>query len=90
MHIHITGPDEAMIAKAKELAEDLLDAVRTEWGKARAALEGGGFGPPGGPGGPGGPRGGPGYGNGPYPPQQGHGQVRAHNTSGREQAMIDI
>ncbi|KDN39953.1 hypothetical protein K437DRAFT_258837 [Tilletiaria anomala UBC 951] len=57
MHISISGPDENMLVEAKRLAEDLLEVVRIEYGKAQQAL---GFPPqqhqP--------------YGNGPYPPQQ--------------------
>ncbi|VDB95651.1 unnamed protein product [Peniophora sp. CBMAI 1063] len=34
MHIHITGPDENMIARAKLLADDLLEVVRGEHAKA--------------------------------------------------------
>lgn len=45
MHINISGPDEAQLAEAKRLAEDLLDAVRGEWEKARQMLESQGYGP---------------------------------------------
>lgn len=38
MHIHITGPDEAQVARAKVLTEDLLEVVRIEHGKAQAAM----------------------------------------------------
>ncbi|KAG8909394.1 hypothetical protein FRC00_010228, partial [Tulasnella sp. 408] len=38
MHIHITGPDEHQIDRAKILTEDLLEVVRAEHGKAKAAL----------------------------------------------------
>ncbi|KAL4062515.1 hypothetical protein V8B97DRAFT_1955149 [Scleroderma yunnanense] len=38
MHIHITGPDEGQVARAKVLTEDLLEVVRIEHGKAQAAL----------------------------------------------------
>jgi len=38
MHIHITGPDEGQIKKAKDLAHDLLEVVRQEWAKANASL----------------------------------------------------
>ncbi|KAL4266684.1 KH domain containing protein RIK/BLOM7 [Pleurotus pulmonarius] len=33
MHIHITGPDEAQVARAKVLTEDLLEVVRSEHAK---------------------------------------------------------
>ncbi|KAF9508140.1 hypothetical protein BS47DRAFT_1303151 [Hydnum rufescens UP504] len=36
MHIHITGPDEAQITRAKALTEDLLEVVRAEHAKAKA------------------------------------------------------
>ncbi|KAH8919525.1 hypothetical protein BT69DRAFT_487501 [Atractiella rhizophila] len=39
MHISITGPDNAMIEKAREWAEDLLTVVTDEWSKARQLLE---------------------------------------------------
>ncbi|PVF95247.1 eukaryotic type KH-domain (KH-domain type I) [Serendipita vermifera] len=39
MHINITGPDENQIARAKDLALDLLEVVRSEWAKAKSALE---------------------------------------------------
>ncbi|KAH7910052.1 hypothetical protein BJ138DRAFT_1173370 [Hygrophoropsis aurantiaca] len=35
MHIHITGPDEGQVARAKVLTEDLLEVVRAEHGKAQ-------------------------------------------------------
>lgn len=38
MHIHITGPDENQIDRAKILTEDLLEVVRAEHAKARTAL----------------------------------------------------
>ncbi|EJT99349.1 hypothetical protein DACRYDRAFT_82492 [Dacryopinax primogenitus] len=38
MHIHLTGPDEGQLARAKELAEDLLIVVREEHAKAQTAL----------------------------------------------------
>ncbi|KAF9233847.1 hypothetical protein BU15DRAFT_90194 [Melanogaster broomeanus] len=38
MHIHITGPDENQVARAKVLTEDLLEVVRAEHGKAQGAL----------------------------------------------------
>ncbi|KAN0061458.1 hypothetical protein ACQY0O_006305 [Thecaphora frezii] len=68
LHINIAGPEDDQIKAAKALAEDLLDAVRTEWNKARDALGGGGgggYGP-----GPGGPRG---YGPGPHGAPGGYG-----------------
>lgn len=43
LHIHVTGPDPNMVAEAKTLAEDLVDAVKTEWEKSRAVLEQQGF-----------------------------------------------
>lgn len=39
MHIHITGPEEGQIARAKDLALDLLEVVRSEWQKAKAVLD---------------------------------------------------
>ncbi|TFK29608.1 hypothetical protein FA15DRAFT_631426, partial [Coprinopsis marcescibilis] len=39
MYIHITGPDEGQIARAKVLAEDLLLVVRSEHGKQLARLQ---------------------------------------------------
>ncbi|KIJ65445.1 hypothetical protein HYDPIDRAFT_88101 [Hydnomerulius pinastri MD-312] len=38
MHIHITGPDEGQVARAKVLTEDLLEVVRSEHAKAQAGL----------------------------------------------------
>ncbi|KAF8595506.1 hypothetical protein BDV93DRAFT_534889 [Ceratobasidium sp. AG-I] len=38
MHIHISGPEEGMIKRAKELTEDLLEVVRAEHEKARQML----------------------------------------------------
>ncbi|KAF8448804.1 hypothetical protein L210DRAFT_1061475 [Boletus edulis BED1] len=38
MHIHITGPDEGQVARAKVLTEDLLEVVRAEHTKAQGAL----------------------------------------------------
>ncbi|UZJ54670.1 hypothetical protein CBS101457_003990 [Exobasidium rhododendri] len=38
MHVHITGPDAPMVAEAKILADDLIDAVKIEHEKARQAL----------------------------------------------------
>ncbi|KAG9313204.1 hypothetical protein JVU11DRAFT_6663 [Chiua virens] len=38
MHIHITGPDDGQVARAKALTEDLLEVVRAEHGKAQGAL----------------------------------------------------
>ncbi|KAG2143773.1 uncharacterized protein EDB93DRAFT_1251826 [Suillus bovinus] len=38
MHIHITGPDENQVARAKVLTEDLLEVVRSEHAKAQAAM----------------------------------------------------
>ncbi|GHJ86314.1 hypothetical protein NliqN6_2716 [Naganishia liquefaciens] len=40
MHINIAGPDEAQVARAKELAQDLLDVVRGEYEKARQGMGG--------------------------------------------------
>ncbi|CEH12208.1 eukaryotic type kh-domain (kh-domain type i) [Ceraceosorus bombacis] len=39
MHVSIAGPDEAQVKAAKELAEDLLDAVKNEYAKAYAVLQ---------------------------------------------------
>ncbi|EFP88278.1 uncharacterized protein PGTG_14362 [Puccinia graminis f. sp. tritici CRL 75-36-700-3] len=36
MHINITGPDDTQNIKAKELAEDLLEAVKEKWAEAKA------------------------------------------------------
>ncbi|KAG9106472.1 hypothetical protein FRC07_008809 [Ceratobasidium sp. 392] len=38
MHIHISGPEEGMLKRAKELTEDLLEVVRAEHEKARQLL----------------------------------------------------
>ncbi|KIJ21057.1 hypothetical protein PAXINDRAFT_106981 [Paxillus involutus ATCC 200175] len=38
MHIHITGPDDNQVARAKVLTEDLLEVVRAEHTKAQSAL----------------------------------------------------
>lgn len=38
MFIAVSGPDAAKVAEAKELAEDLIDAVRTEHAKAQQAI----------------------------------------------------
>ncbi|KAG6334844.1 hypothetical protein ID866_4249 [Astraeus odoratus] len=38
MHIHITGPDEGQVARAKVLTEDLLEVVHSEHAKAQAVL----------------------------------------------------
>lgn len=92
MHIHITGPDETQLAEAKRLAEDLLDAVKTEWEKARQMLEQQGFAvPPAGgwPRGSQGPAGGA-YGQpGPGGPMggQGYAQNAGYNGSSHGQAQ---
>ena len=39
MHIHITGPDDGQVARAKDLTDDLLEVVRGEHAKARAVLD---------------------------------------------------
>ncbi|KAH7104980.1 eukaryotic type KH-domain (KH-domain type I) [Auriculariales sp. MPI-PUGE-AT-0066] len=39
MHIHITGPDDGQVARAKVLTEDLLEVVRGEHAKSRMVLE---------------------------------------------------
>ncbi|KAF8324346.1 uncharacterized protein EI90DRAFT_2359736 [Cantharellus anzutake] len=39
MHIHITGPDEGQVDRAKVLTEDLLEVVRAEWAKAKAIMD---------------------------------------------------
>ncbi|GAA6008202.1 hypothetical protein JCM10207_000037 [Rhodosporidiobolus poonsookiae] len=47
IHINVTGPDQAMIDKAVEMAKDLLEVVREKHAEARAVLEqsqGGGYG----------------------------------------------
>ncbi|KAH7921209.1 eukaryotic type KH-domain (KH-domain type I) [Leucogyrophana mollusca] len=36
MHIHITGPEEGQVARAKVLTEDLLEVVRAEHAKAQS------------------------------------------------------
>lgn len=38
MHIHITGPDEHQVDRAKILTEDLLEVVRAEHAKAKTAM----------------------------------------------------
>ncbi|KAI0047733.1 eukaryotic type KH-domain type I [Auriscalpium vulgare] len=38
MHIHITGPEEGQVARAKVLTEDLLEVVRGEHAKVRQLL----------------------------------------------------
>ncbi|KAJ8463921.1 hypothetical protein ONZ45_g17416 [Pleurotus djamor] len=38
MHIHITGPDEGQVARAKVLTEDLLQVVRAEHAKTAAIV----------------------------------------------------
>ncbi|PWN51972.1 hypothetical protein IE53DRAFT_385652 [Violaceomyces palustris] len=73
MHISISGPEEEGVKQAKTLSEDLVDAVRTEWQKAKDALGqvGGPFGGGGGGGFGGPPRGPAGMGGGGYGPQGG-------------------
>ncbi|KAL0953988.1 hypothetical protein HGRIS_005145 [Hohenbuehelia grisea] len=39
MHIHITGPDEGQIARAKVLTEDLLEVVRAEHAKMATVVQ---------------------------------------------------
>ncbi|KAI0064912.1 eukaryotic type KH-domain type I [Artomyces pyxidatus] len=39
MHIHITGPEEGQVARAKVLTEDLLEVVRSEHAKVRAVVQ---------------------------------------------------
>lgn len=39
MHVHISGPEQIMVDKAKDLADDLLIVVREEWGKAKGVME---------------------------------------------------
>ncbi|GJJ10534.1 hypothetical protein Clacol_004761 [Clathrus columnatus] len=39
MHIHITGPDELQLARAKNLTEDLLEVVRVEHAKAKVLMQ---------------------------------------------------
>ncbi|KAK7683537.1 hypothetical protein QCA50_013372 [Cerrena zonata] len=38
MYIHVTGPDETMVARAKMLTEDLLEVVRAEHAKVKVLL----------------------------------------------------
>jgi len=38
MHIHITGPEEGQVARAKALTDDLLEVVRGEYAKVKAML----------------------------------------------------
>lgn len=40
----LRGPDETQVARAKELAQDLLDVVRQEYEKARQGMGGMGMG----------------------------------------------
>ncbi|KAL6306082.1 eukaryotic type KH-domain type I [Sparassis latifolia] len=39
MFIHVTGPDEGQVARAKVLTEDLLEVVRAEHTKVKAVLQ---------------------------------------------------
>lgn len=39
MHVHISGPEQIMVDRAKELAEDLLVVVREEWHKAKVVMD---------------------------------------------------
>ncbi|KAI0776484.1 eukaryotic type KH-domain type I [Irpex lacteus] len=39
MYIHVTGPDEGQVARAKVLTEDLLEVVRAEHAKVKAIVE---------------------------------------------------
>ncbi|KAF7985787.1 hypothetical protein HWV62_415 [Athelia sp. TMB] len=39
MHIHITGPDEGQVARAKVLTEDLLEVVRSEHAKMALVVQ---------------------------------------------------
>ncbi|TFK49409.1 hypothetical protein OE88DRAFT_424770 [Heliocybe sulcata] len=39
MYIHVTGPDESQVARAKVLTEDLLEVVRAEHGKVAQWLQ---------------------------------------------------
>jgi hypothetical protein len=39
MHIHITGPDEGQVARAKVLTEDLLEVVRSEHAKMQLVVQ---------------------------------------------------
>ncbi|KAI0264694.1 hypothetical protein BC834DRAFT_924549 [Gloeopeniophorella convolvens] len=38
MHIHITGPEEGQVARAKVLTDDLLEVVRGEYAKVKAVM----------------------------------------------------
>jgi len=38
MHIHITGPEDGQVARAKALTDDLLEVVRGEYAKVKAML----------------------------------------------------
>lgn len=38
MHIHITGPDEGQVARAKVLTDDLLEVVRDEHAKVKTVI----------------------------------------------------
>jgi len=38
MHIHITGPEEGQVARAKVLTDDLLEVVRGEYAKVKALM----------------------------------------------------
>ncbi|THH15244.1 hypothetical protein EW146_g5203 [Bondarzewia mesenterica] len=39
MHIHITGPDDGQVARAKVLTEDLLEVVRSEHAKVKVIVQ---------------------------------------------------
>lgn len=39
MHIHITGPDEGQVSRAKVLTEDLLEVVRSEHAKMAVLVQ---------------------------------------------------
>ena len=41
MHVHVSGPEQIMVDKARELAEDLLIVVREKWQEAKIVMEGG-------------------------------------------------
>lgn len=41
MHIHIAAPEQIMVDKAKDLADDLLVVVREKWAEAKAVLDAG-------------------------------------------------
>ena len=41
MHVHVSGPEQIMVDKAKEFAEDLLVVVREKWQEAKIVMEGG-------------------------------------------------